>query len=63
VVYFRRQGICTLDDAKRQRNRVVNTSLVVLIVAISTYLVFNYVILTEIGIALDLPWESSRFWT
>ena len=35
----------------------------VLIVAILTYLVFNYIILTEIGIALDLPWESSRFWT
>ncbi len=63
VVYFRSQGICTLNDAKRQRNRVVNTSLVVLIVAIMSYLVFNYVILTEIGIALDLPWESSRFWT
>jgi hypothetical protein len=26
------------------------------------YLLFNYVILTEVGIALDLPWESSRFW-
>ena len=24
VVYFRRRGICTLDEARRQRNRVIN---------------------------------------
>ena len=63
VVYFRKQGICTLNDAKRQRQRVVNTSLLVVIIFVLTYLVFNYVILTEVGIALNLPWESSRFWT
>jgi len=26
------------------------------------YLLFNYVILTEIGILLGLEWESSRLW-
>ncbi len=63
VMYFRRDGICTLDDVKRHRNRVINTSLLAFTVATLLYLVFNYVVLTEVGIAVDLPWESSRFWT
>jgi hypothetical protein len=62
VLYFRREGICSLDDVKRQRRRVINTTLVVGIVGLLTYILFNFVLLTEIGIALDLPWESSRLW-
>ena len=61
-IYFRNRGICTFDDVKRQRRKVINTSLLVLIVAYLSYIVFNYVILTEIGILLGLEWESSRFW-
>ena len=66
VIHFRGKGICTLDQAKRERRKIVNTSLLVLIVSYLAYLLFNYVILTEIGILLDLPWEESResymFW-
>ena len=66
VIHFRGKGICTLDQAKRERRKIVNTSLLVLIVSYLTYLLLNYVILTEIGILLDLPWEESResymFW-
>ncbi|MBM54063.1 MAG: hypothetical protein CMB36_03430 [Euryarchaeota archaeon] len=62
VVYFRNRGICTFDDVKRQRRKVINTSLLVLIIAYVSYLIFNYVILTEVGILLGLEWESSRFW-
>ena len=66
VVYFREQGICTFDEAKRNRRKVINTSLMVLCIAYLLYLLFNYVILTELGIAVGLPWESSRdaymFW-
>tara|TARA_B100001079_G_scaffold85193_1_gene73284 strand:+ start:1441 stop:1674 length:234 start_codon:yes stop_codon:yes gene_type:complete len=61
-IYFRNRGICTFDDVKRQRRKVINTSLLVIIIAYLTYLLFNYVILTEIGILLGLEWESSRFW-
>ena len=63
VMYFRGEGICSLDEAKRQRKRIVNTSIVVLSLALASYIVFNFVILTELGVALDLPWESSRLWT
>ena len=62
VVYCRNRGICTFDDVKRQRRKVINTSLLVLITAYVSYLIFNYVILTEVGILLGLEWESSRFW-
>ena len=62
VVYFRKEGICSLDEAKRQRQRVINTSLFVGTFTAALYVVFNYVILTELGIALELPWESSRLW-
>ena len=34
VIYFRRKGICTLDQARRERNRIINTSLLVLIFAV-----------------------------
>ncbi len=66
VLYFRNQGICTLDQAKRERRKIINISLLVLSVTYICYMLFNYVILTEIGIQLGLPWESSRdsyaFW-
>ena len=62
VLYFRSDGICSLDEVKRQRKRIINTSLLVFSLSIITYILFNFVILTEIGVALDLPWESSRLW-
>ena len=62
VLYFRNQGVCTLDDAKRERRKVVNTSLAVFTAAIMTYLVWNFVILEIVGIAIGLPWEDSAFW-
>ena len=62
ILYFRNDGICSLDEAKRQRKRIVNTSLVVFALSTLAYVLFNFVILTEIGVALNLPWESSRLW-
>ena len=66
VIHFRNQGICTLDQVKRERRRVINTALFVLIISFLAYLMLNYVILTELGLLFDLPWESSRetymFW-
>ena len=66
IIHFRSRGICTLDEAKRERRKVVNTTIIVLLVSYIGYLLLNYVILTEIGLLFDLPWESSRekyaFW-
>ena len=62
TIHFRRDGICTLDDAKRERRRIVNTSLFVLTASIVLYVVWNYVILELIGIAIGLPWDESAVW-
>ena len=44
VIYFRTRGICTFDDVKRQHRKVINTSLLIIIIAYLSYLVFNYII-------------------
>ena len=61
VIYFRHRGICTLAAARRERNRIRNTALLVLIGGVFTYLVWNYVILDLIGIALGLPWQPPKW--
>ncbi len=58
VLYFRRKGICTLDQAKRQRNRIVNTSLVVLTFSVGAYIFWTYVVVQYWGIAVGLPWAQ-----
>tara|TARA_B100000131_G_scaffold92591_2_gene89434 strand:+ start:15444 stop:15845 length:402 start_codon:yes stop_codon:yes gene_type:complete len=62
VIYFRNRGVCSLDDFQRNRRRVVNTSLAVFTASVATYLVWNFVVLEVIGLALGLPWEDSAFW-
>ncbi len=62
VRYFRADGICTLDDVKRERQKVINTSLLVVTTTIVVYLIWNYVILEILGIWVGLPWEESAFW-
>lgn len=49
LFHLRRQGICTLDQAKRERNRVINGLLAVLILGILGYLFFLYVIVEYLG--------------
>lgn len=56
--YFRRRGICTLDQARRERNRILNTSLVVLIFAIGVYIFWTYIAVHYLGIAAGLPWAQ-----
>ena len=60
--HFKSDGICTIDDLKRERQKVVNTTLLAFTIAIIGYLIFNYVILELIGIAVGLPWEEDAFW-
>lgn len=58
LVYFRRKGICTLDQARRQRNRIINTSLVVVIFAAGIYVFWTYVAVHWFGIWAGLPWRQ-----
>ncbi|MHC4444024.1 MAG: hypothetical protein ACYTF1_17730 [Planctomycetota bacterium] len=56
VFYFRRRGVCTLDQAKRHRNRIINVTLVTIILAGVVYWVWTYVILHYWGVGIGLPW-------
>ncbi|HLW78225.1 MAG TPA: hypothetical protein VKU44_01380 [Terriglobia bacterium] len=58
VIYFRRRGICTLDQARRERNRILNTVLVVLIFAVGIYVFWTYVAVHWFGIWAGLPWRQ-----
>ncbi|QQR78935.1 MAG: hypothetical protein IPJ68_01535 [Candidatus Moraniibacteriota bacterium] len=49
LVHLRRQGICTLDQAKRERNRIVNGLLVTLIAGVIGYIFFLYVVVEYLG--------------
>ena len=62
ISYFRKQGVCTFDDVKKDKRRVVNVSLLVLTIAFVSYMIFNYIILEILGIAVGLPWEDDAFW-
>lgn len=59
---FKADGICSIEDVKRERKKVINTSLAVFSITLVSYLIFNYVILELVGIAVGLPWEESAFW-
>ena len=62
-IYFRRQNICTLDDVKRNRNRIINTILIVFILSYVIYFVWNYIILEIIGLAIDIDeWKETAIW-
>ncbi len=56
IIYFRKKGICTLDEAKRQRKRIINTALIVLIVAAFAYWFFLYIVLGYFGEVLNI-WD------
>jgi hypothetical protein len=56
--YFRRSGICTLDQARRERNRILNVSLLVLVSGTGIYIFWTYIVLHYWGIAAGLPWAQ-----
>jgi len=58
VIYFRNRGVCSLEEAKRQRTRVINVSLLVTFGAVALYVFWNYVALHYWGIAAGLPWSQ-----
>ena len=62
VIHFRSRGVCTLDQAKKERRRIINTTLAVLTATFVIYFIWNYIILELIGIALGLPWADSAIW-
>ena len=62
VIHFRSRGICTLDQVKKDRRRIINTTLAVLTTTFVIYFIWNYIILELIGVYIGLPWADSAIW-
>ncbi len=56
VIYFRRKKICTFDDVKRNRNKIINTVAISLIGAVLFYIIWLYVVVHYWGVWLNI-WE------
>ena len=54
LLYFRRRGVCTLDQAKRRRNEILNTALLALIAGVAGYAFFLYVVVEYVGVWLGV---------
>ena len=57
-MYFRRKGICTIDEAKKRRSEIINTISLVFIVSVIGYVVFLYGVVEYAGIVVGI-WGSS----
>ena len=55
VMYLRRQkNICTIDEAKKRRNEVINIVALTLVVGVLGYLFFLYVVVHYAGVFLQI---------
>jgi hypothetical protein len=54
VIYFRTKGICTLDQVKRQRRKIINITLLALMIFVLGYIFFLYVVVEIIGKLLGI---------
>lgn len=55
LFYFRRtKGICTIDEAKRRRNEIINMVALTLIAGVVGYIFFLYVVVHYIGVFLTI---------
>jgi len=54
VIYLRRKGVCTLDEAKKRRNEIFNIIALSLIAGVVGYIFFLYVIVHYIGVFMGL---------
>ena len=56
IFYLRKQGVCTLDQVKRERNKIINQFLLLLIAGVVGYIFFLYVVVHYVGVWFKI-WE------
>ncbi|PIR82372.1 hypothetical protein COU20_02515 [Candidatus Kaiserbacteria bacterium CG10_big_fil_rev_8_21_14_0_10_59_10] len=57
VWYLRRErGICTIDEARKRRNEIINITVIALTASIVGYIIFLYVVVEYAGMFLGI-WE------
>ncbi|MFH1317159.1 MAG: hypothetical protein ABII01_06570 [Candidatus Woesearchaeota archaeon] len=52
--FYKKEKICTIDELKKKRRRVINIVLITLIGAILAYVIWLYVIVEIIGVLLGI---------
>jgi hypothetical protein len=52
--FYKKENICSLDEAKRKKQLILNFTLTSIIIMTLAYLIWTYVIVEIIGIALGL---------
>jgi len=52
--FYSKHNVCSLDELKRQRNKVLNITLIVLTIATLLYIIWLYVIVEWIGVLLGI---------
>ncbi len=54
--FYKKEGVCSLDEAKRQKTRIINITLLALIAGTLLYIFWLYVVVEIIGVLLGI-WE------
>ena len=54
IIHFKKQNICSLDQAKRNKNKVINTVLIALFGGILGYIFFLYIVVHYWGVWLGV---------
>lgn len=52
--FYRTKGVCTIDEAKRRRNEIINMVALTVIAGVIGYVFFLYVVVHYIGVFLNL---------
>jgi hypothetical protein len=52
--FYKKEKICKIDQVKRNKNKIINITLIAIIGLILTYLIWLYVIVEIIGILLGI---------
>jgi len=52
--FFKKEKVCTIDEVKRKRKKIINMVLLSLIAAVVAYIIWLYVIVELIGIILGI---------
>ena len=54
IFYYRGKGVCSLDQAKKHRNEIINTVLISLLVGVLGYVFFSYAVFYFIEVWMGL---------
>jgi amino acid transporter len=52
--YYKKEKVCTIDEFKKRRRKIINFTLIVLITGILAYIFWLYVVVEIIGISLGI---------